>query len=90
MKIKLLNLNLQLYGGQISSADFEKMKLQYSGLIALLSKNSDKFGYPYTLGFMESYNYNNTGYDEKDAFELWKKLKDLQQYVFDRRGELHA
>lgn len=86
--IQLINLNLQLDGGQISSADFEKMKLQYSGLITLLSKNSDKFGYPYTLGFMESYNHNKLGY--KDEFELWKKLKDLQQYVFDRRGELHA
>ena len=84
-----MNLNLQLDGGQISASDYEKMKIKYSELITLLSKNSDKVGYPYILGFMETYNYNNTGYKENDAFDLWKKLKDLQEYVFEKRGELH-
>ena len=44
---------------------------------------TDERGY-----FMETYNYNNTGYNEKDPFDLYKKLKDLQEYVFEKRNEL--
>lgn len=87
--IKLMNLELKLDGGQISASDFEKMKNQYSNLLRLLDKNnSNKYGYPYTVGFMDAYNYYNTGYDQNDAFDLYKKLKDLQEYVWDKRNEL--
>ena len=86
--IELMNLELNLDGGQISSSDYEKMKNKYSELIRLLDKNnSDNYGNPYTNEFMDKYNYISLGFT--DEFDLWKKLKNLQEYVFEKRGELN-
>ena len=84
--IKLMNLELKLDGGNMSGSDYEKLKNQYNYLMNILRKNSDKYGYPYQLGFMESYNRNRLGYN--DEFDLFKLVKDMQEYVYLKRNEL--